>query len=355
MRENLSVNAPIVVAKNRAKVGFVEATQYCPSAVIVAGAARRKKLIENGYVRAYVWIEAGALNIQADDLIGANELMQKIGALICQRVTGGNCNGPGVISPWVIECYPFEGYAIYAYNGDKYRQAFVLNPLTRDVQLSNSPVKVEEKFVDARSIRATIETMPLVDNGSHYAPAQSRAMAQSTNRGALGSELMTQIVRNFQDINEAVQMYLDVIKHGGYIQPRFSPVTLVNNKIATSLAAQGINIFEFCKWALGLEGAKTKSVGGTNVPQSKFAYVGNPQDLSTWHLPLDTPGRAQNALSRINQVKGIPAEKKPAVLQRVRKAAQHHGVNVSAPSSKQKKWRGVAANIDSLLAQLEHA
>jgi hypothetical protein len=61
-------------------------------------------------------------------------------------------------------------------------------------------------------------------------------------------------------------------------------------------------------------------------------------------------------LSRINQVKGIPAEKKPAVLQKIRKAAKHHGVNVSEPSSKQKHWVGkVAANIDSLLAQLEHA
>jgi hypothetical protein len=347
MKENLATNMPIVAAKNRKKIGYVEATSYYPQIVIVAGASRRRNLLENGFVRSYAWVEAGAMEINADDEVGCNELLTKLGALICQRATGGNCNMPGTISPWLVETYPFEGYCIYSYNGDKYRQAFLLNPVTREVQLANSPVKVQEKFVNAM-----IESAPLVDNGAHYAPAQSRAMAQSTSRGAANSELMTQLVRNMADINVAVEMYLNAIKHGGYIQPRFCPVPLVNNKIATALAAQGINIFDFCKWWSGAAEKDTATVGtGESVHKSKFAYAPPGSDPSAWKLPIHDATHARNALARVNQA-DIPKSARAGVLNKVQKAAKKFGVSVSGKTPGQKKWAKVAASIDSLLDQL---
>jgi len=77
-----------------------------------------------------------------------------------------------------------------------------------------------------------------------------------------------------------------------------------------------------------------KSVGGDAVHRDKFAYVGDPEDKSTWHLPLDTAARAEDALGRFAQTEGIPADKKAEVARKVAAAAKSHGVNTEGFESK---------------------
>jgi len=61
---------------------------------------------------------------------------------------------------------------------------------------------------------------------------------------------------------------------------------------------------------------KTKSVGGKEYPASAFAYVGDANDISTWHLPIPDADHLRDALARFGQTE-LPA----AAKSRVAKAA----------------------------------
>ena len=45
---------------------------------------------------------------------------------------------------------------------------------------------------------------------------------------------------------------------------------------------------------------KTKTVDGQQLSASDHAYVGDPNDTSTWKLPIKDKSHVQNALSRFN-------------------------------------------------------
>jgi hypothetical protein len=84
--------------------------------------------------------------------------------------------------------------------------------------------------------------------------------------------------------------------------------------------------------ALDTKASSTKRVDGVDLPARCFAYVGAPKDISTWHLPILFPGdvprtmsHIRDALSRFNHT-DIAASERPAVLARIRRAAQQHGI-----------------------------
>ncbi len=70
------------------------------------------------------------------------------------------------------------------------------------------------------------------------------------------------------------------------------------------------------------------SVGGEPVHRSKFAYVGNPNDKSTWKLPIHDADHVRNALARFNQA-DIPSSEKKAVARRLVAAARRYGIDAS--------------------------
>jgi hypothetical protein len=315
--ENRSPGMPIVVASNRHHYGRVLSTDYCPSAVIVAGAARRDLLLRAGHTAYWAWVEAGAMEIKDGNSIGSNQLLEMLNVRLKAKLCGPTRLEalPGQSYPYIVEVYPFESYFVYDYKGEKFRQAYLLDPREQTVQFSGPSVPVKTEYVNANGRRPTLE-------------------------------ILSQTLDGWSNMDEAVQMYLDAIKYGLYtpMAPAFSPVQLASqNRLVRSLASRGIGVVEFCQWSWQAKERakteKTKSVGGTDVPRSKFAYVGDPSDPSTWHLPVDTPGRARNALARINQTHGIPASEKPKVLDRIRRQAKHHGVDVSEkPTPGQKEW-----------------
>ncbi|HKS95405.1 MAG TPA: DUF6582 domain-containing protein, partial [Terriglobia bacterium] len=80
--------------------------------------------------------------------------------------------------------------------------------------------------------------------------------------------------------------------------------------------------------------AKTKRVGGKDLPSSAFAYVGDKDDTSTWKLPVHDAAHARNALARFNQTQGIPAGEKAKVKARIVSAAKKFGIEVSEEAKK---------------------
>ena len=89
---------------------------------------------------------------------------------------------------------------------------------------------------------------------------------------------------------------------------------------------------------------KTKKVAGKNLSSSAFAYVGDPEDTSTWKFPVHDKSHAKNALARWGQAKGIPADKKDGVYKKIVSAAKKFGIKVSEEKS--------ANNDEAILAAL---
>ena len=349
-RQNLALGLPIVVEKNRKNIGTIEATGYTPTAIITAGAARRNYLLEKGLVHAWAWVEAGSMELNADQMIQPVELLEKLNGALQNKFFGMQGAVPGQAYPFIEEVFPFEGFVNYSMRGQRYKQPFILD--NREVRLTGQVTACGEPSPTAGN-GLNKESMPRVQTGVRYAYAPMRGNNQTTTRGALNSELMTQVIRNMSDINEAVDMYLNAVKNGLYkpMKPAFAPVNLSDTgKISAALMKANIAPLDFVRFSVfALEQAatkKTKSHGGEDVPMSKHAYVGDPKDPSTWHLPIDKPGRVRNALSRINQTHGIPGNKKPGVLNKIRRVAKHEGIDVSdKPTSGQKSWakKGQAA------------
>ena len=70
----------------------------------------------------------------------------------------------------------------------------------------------------------------------------------------------------------------------------------------------------------------TKTVGGKALPASKFAYVGDENDISTWHLPIDSD-HIQSALDMFGHEKQVPPHKKIEVARKIAATAKAAGID----------------------------
>ena len=220
------VNAPIVVEKNRRHYGTLP-TGYYPKAIVVCGEFRRGQLMAHGEVNAYGWVERGAMELQAEDAISCQELMEKLNALIQQKLYGNNKPLTGQPWPYVMCVYPFDNFMIYEFAGQKYRQGFALDPVEHDVKLVGTEVKVNENFVTASEAG-----IPHVQTGMRQVSNPlPLAYNQVPSRGGLKSDLVTMVIRDCSNINAVVGKMLAAIKTGAYqpLIPDFAPVNLSQN------------------------------------------------------------------------------------------------------------------------------
>lgn len=329
---NRSVELPIIVSGNRAKLGYIEATNYYPSGIIVAGARRREKLLEMGHITSWAFVEEG-VEVQRGDEITASQLMTDIDALLLKTFYPLHAPITGQPRPTVLEVFPFENRFVYAMRDKTVSQRYNID--------------ADRRIVFAGDCR---EAMPVAQTGARYAIAPPMANTQSITRGGATSDLVMMVVRNWSNILEAVSMYLNYTRQSGAairtpMRPSFYPVNLSPaHKIAAALAKQGIDVFDFARWSAEAQTKHTKKIGtGEDLHHSKFAYVGDKNDPSTWHLPIHDAKHARLALGRVNQTKGIPSSAKAGVLAKIRRAAKHHGVDVSEkPTAGQKKWAAEA-------------
>ncbi len=91
-----------------------------------------------------------------------------------------------------------------------------------------------------------------------------------------------------------------------------------------------------CYESVRVMSSKTKKVAGVDLASSSFAYVGNPDDTSTWKLPLFFPGdqtktvnHVKDALGRFEQT-AIPDEHREMVRHTIAGAAKAHGLRVES-------------------------
>jgi hypothetical protein len=85
---------------------------------------------------------------------------------------------------------------------------------------------------------------------------------------------------------------------------------------------------------------QTKRVAGEDLTADCFAYIGDPEDTSTWKLPIKfsteekTVSHLRNALARFGATQGIPESEKAAVLAKIKHAAKEHGIDTGDKAAK---------------------
>jgi len=84
----------------------------------------------------------------------------------------------------------------------------------------------------------------------------------------------------------------------------------------------------------------TKTVDGKALPRTEFAYVGDPEKIATWHLPIDKE-HIQAALDLFGHETHVPADKKTEVARRIAARARSLGID--------------AKNFERKYCGLEHA
>ncbi len=89
-----------------------------------------------------------------------------------------------------------------------------------------------------------------------------------------------------------------------------------------------------------MKNERTKRVAGIDLSPRCFAFVGDPDETSTWKLPIHFPGDAaktinfvRDALGRFEQTQGIPNEQREKVWHTVRGAALCLGLKVNEPAA----------------------
>ena len=85
-----------------------------------------------------------------------------------------------------------------------------------------------------------------------------------------------------------------------------------------------------------LKEKKTKTVDDVSLTADCFAHVGDPDDTSSWKLPINFPGdeektksHIRNALARFEQTEGMSADDKAKAKKKILAAAKEHGIEAS--------------------------
>jgi HK97 family phage prohead protease len=83
------------------------------------------------------------------------------------------------------------------------------------------------------------------------------------------------------------------------------------------------------------DGKKTKRVDGEDLTAGAFLIVGDPEDTSTWKLPVKfsteskTVSHLKNALARFDQMKDVSESEKKEAWHKLVSMAESHGIKVS--------------------------
>lgn len=305
-REN-KLNVPVVVERNRQKLGYIQATGYFPAAVVVAGAYRRDQLLARGILDSWGWVERGAVEIQAADTLSAGELTEKLTNLLQIKFYGNNKPIYGQPWPYICQLYPFESYLVYEFAGQRYRQMFTINPQSNDVQLSGDSTKVSEQFVNACGI-----SLPRTQDGMRQAnnplPLAGNWVSSYPNPN---SDLIRMVVRNFSNVEAVVGKMLAAIKTGLYrpLKPDFAPVNLSDDgKILGPLVEAGIAPADFVCWADGPGAKYMKAREFSDKSRKSLADKG--QALPDGSFPIATRGDLKNAVKAFGRASNPTAAKK---------------------------------------------
>lgn len=243
----------IILDINSLRVGKC-GSGFVPKVYIVRGHSRVENLKASQAVYANAWIGAHAikkLSIQADDAISSNELAQKL-QLLVWKASGG----------WVLDIYPFENYFIVEQNGDLFKQAYVVDPIMRNVALSGAPMKVFKEYNETPKALSAQKGpqlgLSIFEGSDYYSNTMTQEMQYDPvnnntvlgalpgtntfynevqlNYGPINNEINSPMIRTATDVAAALQIYLADIKSGSH-----RPLTAITASMLPTTGAAYVN------------------------------------------------------------------------------------------------------------------
>jgi hypothetical protein len=350
---------PLIVDANPHDYGKTVA--FTPKAIMIAGGALRRALLNNGAVFATGWVGEDALeamNIKASDGVSVEELQQKVYAALRIKYAAGY---PDTTYPslsdgiYIVTLYPFDSEVIFQLGGDRYRQQFSVNTTTRELDLVGAPVKVEQEYVDVDGCSglmpfANSSKMPYIPLGVRVNYAMTMPGLFGVSYGAQNSEIRNPTFSEaFLNVDKVVATYLANIKNGYHspILPPAAPIPGVRMMFATELRARGVKSpADFFAWAGSNKYTSSltlSATAGTDGPSDAddYAYVGDKNDKSTWKLPIHNKTHTRAAMSNFDRTE-MPDKHKKVVAQKIVDRATTQGVDASDFA----KAQGLTINTD---------
>lgn len=367
----------VVLDKNKDKIGKTLGG-FVPKVMILKGHDLVAEAIATGKTFINVWAGSSAirkLHIMADDAISTNELQSKIQALLQkQYISRQNSTDsyPGTSGPWIREIYPFENYVIFDWQGDQWKQAFVLDPINRDVALAGKPVKVYQEYSEvpkgltteegakaalAESVINSAAALPIVPSARavhYYTTTLSQeqdfdpmnngekplgSLGLGTNAGeadvisygAPSSEYANPPLKLMMNIEEALRLYLASLADGTHMampSQVFANALMAGNhpneysecKIAAESASAEINVVDFIAWQRKQLNCSQQLKDGLEA--SAYAYVGDPKDISTWHCAMDSAKSINAGLDTLENTNYVPKAIRASVEAKLEVAAR---------------------------------
>lgn len=132
---NQAQGLPIVIAKNRLDHGQLPSIQYAPKGVIVCGMQTRDRMMKQGYLHAWAWVENGVFEkpLQAlDDKAVATGIRSAI------IQASGRVSASVMGIPTAIVVSLFDGQVQYQIGAQIYRTGFELNCSSEFVRLTGA-------------------------------------------------------------------------------------------------------------------------------------------------------------------------------------------------------------------------
>lgn len=336
-------DGPLVIDKNFDRLGRHLSTGYVPKVVVLAGSKALKEAKKSGDTFCAAWVGDKAikpLSVSYGDAISATDLENKLRSLLedAYKPKASLANA-SIDYPYVREIYPFDGYCILSFKKAMYRQAFKIDPKTRNVVLDGPRVQVVQTFVDAPTgdVSSSADAVPFTQGGL----VNDTGSDVIRNFGAPGSELNNPSIRMMLNVEEALQQYLAFLKNGFHkpvgLAGLQTPPSLVNAQREVKLAVkaasnvpENFSTMDFLKWQTKMLGKKSveqfKLDAGATLVASDYAYVGDPRDISTWHLPINSQESVVASMRAAKNCSAVPKFERAEVRERINDAAKSYGI-----------------------------
>jgi hypothetical protein len=320
----------IIIDKNVHKVGST-AKGYTPKVLVLCGSALVASAKEADHFTIDCWVGERALKYMKLDVRACAAFPGSV-ADLSQALNGLLKQGNGQKDyAYIRDIYPALGYFVYSKNNKLLKQAYSTNMVTLKISFTGPATQVYESYVTKPS-QLTAGTTPVPNNPSdqHFNSAEGGfgtkaglLFSDYRDNGAVGSELNSNFM-SMMNIDEALSMYLDDLKDGVWkpVSSQWAtvPPSLVDATNEASLLAKdkGLQSFaplDFVKWQQKIlaSSADVKRVGDLLVKRSKFAYVGDPDDPSTWLLACATKETIKASLKQLKDISFIPRTEKDQI------------------------------------------
>lgn len=130
---NQAHSLPIVIAKNRLSYGRHDLMQYTPKGVIVCGMHQRDKMMKEGFLHAWAWVEDKTFE-KALPVLEQQKLAVSIQAALNNASGSGTLPKKGIATNIVVSI--FDNQVQYRIGAQVYRANFELNCSTELVRLT---------------------------------------------------------------------------------------------------------------------------------------------------------------------------------------------------------------------------